>query len=64
MGLEPEDFEDKEIQEILDVYDEVKLGLEDDADEEDGEEEESDEEYEEEADNQNEEVASKDVKEA
>ena len=42
MGLEEDDFHDKDVQELLGVYDEVKLGLEDP--EGDGEGEESEDE--------------------
>ena len=33
IGIDPGDFDDKEVQELLDVYDEVKKGLESDEDE-------------------------------
>ena len=41
-GLNEDDYDDKPIQELLDVYNEVKLGLDGDQDEEDGEEESED----------------------
>lgn len=43
VGLSEEDFEDKDIQEELNVYDEIKLGLDDEMD--DQESEESEDEY-------------------
>ena len=43
-GLCPEDFDDKQIQEELNVFDEIKQGLDDDGMEDD-EEEESEDEY-------------------
>ena len=43
VGLDADDFVDKDVQELLGVYDEVKLGLEDL--EGDGEEGESEEDY-------------------
>ena len=49
MGLDEDDFADTEIQEVLDVYNEVKHGLEDDEQEE-GEESEE-EEHEDDEDN-------------
>jgi len=56
VGLDEDDFDDKDVQELLGVFDEVKLGLEDDSedsDEDSGEEQsgEDEEEGEEEQDN-------------
>lgn len=47
VGLDDDDFADTEIQEVLDVYNEVKHGLEDDEQEDEGEESEEEEEQEE-----------------
>lgn len=57
VGLDEDEFADADIQELLGVYNEVKLGLEDDDDDEDDEEgeEEQEDESDEEAEESNEE---------